>query len=1019
MLRLVFLTVFTAATLAFAVDSDRTIAQFHHTAWTIEDGVPGGIEMLAQTRDGYLWLGTSRGLFRFDGVRFDRYQPERGDPFPSQDIFSILATPDGGLWIGFRAGGATFLANGRGHTYGEKEGLPASSVNRFASDHEGAIWAGTNQGLFRFTNSRWEKIGAKWGFFAERAGNLFVDNQGKFWVNGNTDMYCLSPGAHIFQMRKLPYRWIMRQSPDGTHWLLEETKGVRAVSGPLAESYDLSKAELRLSIGTQLLVNGEGSFWMSIAEQGGVRRVSKPEQLPGRIVESTSSLIQKFTYKDGLSNDGVVDMLEDHESNMWIATRAGLDRFRRKNVVLGPFPPPTSGYNPLLVTDRRGIIWEGSGRTLLTPASDGVSVRKGPQLAQPAGLLGSLAAMTCGWRDFDGVVWLGGKGTLSRWTTGRIEDVELPDKDLAAGHWDIQSITGSRTGDLWVSIEQHGVYRRHNGVWAQYGNLPGLPKSTAIILWTDSTDRVWFGYLGNQIALVDGDRVRNFSSSDGLHVGNIQAIGGRGDHIWAAGQFGLALFDGKRFHTIAGEADSDFRGVSGVVETADGDFWLNQTTGLARIPAAEIANRLRDPHLGLQYDLFDFRDGLRGTATQTRPLPSAVQAGDGRIWISSSNGVYWVDPAHMQKNPTPPPVTIEAIYEGDQRFNAFEASRLSKLPQNLRIEYTALSLSIPEHVRFRYQLEGYDKGWQDVGTRRTAYYPKLPPGHFRFHVIAANNDGVWNQTGAVAEIVVPPAFYQTAWFEALCAFAGLTLLWGLYRYRVHQIAHEFNKRLEVRVSERNRVARDLHDTLLQSFHGLMLHFQVVSTLLPEGRAKEELEKTLERADVAIAEGRSVVYDLRSSASATNDLAEALNAVGNELSNDNAAIFNLMVEGQTRELQPIIRDEIYRLSREALSNAFRHARARHIEVEISYGPQAFRLRIRDDGEGIPAEVLDQGRAGHFGLPGMRERARQIGAELTIWSRPGAGTEIDLRLAATIAFGTPPRRSRFRLFRQKEV
>ena len=195
--------------------------------------------------------------------------------------------------------------------------------------------------------------------------------------------------------------------------------------------------------------------------------------------------------------------------------------------------------------------------------------------------------------------------------------------------------------------------------------------------------------------------------------------------------------------------------------------------------------------------------------------------------------------AHLQ-NPTPPPVPIEAIYEGVRRFSAFEASRLSKLPQNVRIEYTALSLAIPERVRFRYQLEGYEKDWQDVGTRRAAYYPKLPPGHFRFHVIASNNDGVWNQTGAVAEIVVPPAFYQAEWFEASCVLVGLGLLWGLYRYRLHQIAHEFNMHLEVRVSERMRLARDLHDTLLQSFQGLMLHFQVVSGLLPEGKAKEEL-----------------------------------------------------------------------------------------------------------------------------------------------------------------------------------
>ncbi len=418
---ILFLLLFAASHSALGLDSDRTIAQFYHTAWTIEDGVPGRIEMLAQTTDGYLWLGTFRGLFRFDGVRFERYEPERGDPFPSQDIFSLLATPDGGLWIGFRTGGATFLENGRGHSYGEREGLTESTVNRFALDREGAIWAGTTHGLFRltnsrFTNSRWEKIGTEWGFFAEQAGNLFVDKQVKLWLNGSTDLYCLPPGAHVFQMRKLPYRSVVRQTADGTLWLLEETKGVRAVSGPLAELYDESKAALRFSIGTQLLVDREGNFWMSVAEQGGVRRVSKPEQLQGRIVESTSGLIQKFTHQDGLSSDGIRDMLEDREGNIWIATAAGLDRFRRKNVVQGPFPPPTTPYSPLLVTDRDGIIWEGSGRSLLTAASDGVSVREGPQFAQPIGLLGSLAAMTCGWRDFGGAVWLGGKGTLTRWT---------------------------------------------------------------------------------------------------------------------------------------------------------------------------------------------------------------------------------------------------------------------------------------------------------------------------------------------------------------------------------------------------------------------------------------------------------------------------------------------------------------------------------------------------------------------------------------------------------------------------
>ena len=996
------LSLLAAARIAFGVDPSRTIAELYHSAWTVEDGAPSSIYALAQTKDGYLWLGTFNGLFRFDGVRFQRYQPERGDPFPSQSIVALFATPDGGLWISFRTGGVTFLENGRGHSYGESEGLPPQAINGFALDREGAIWAGTYRGLFRFMNSHWHKIGTEWGYFAERASPPFLDSQGRLWVNGYSDLYCLLPGAHVFNMRKVPNGWPLQQTPDGTLWMFDLDKGIRAVYGPLGEFYDRSKASVSPGLFPSL-VDREGGFWMSSGDIDGIKRLSNLSTLPNVPIERTSSLLQKFTHKDGLTSDFINRMLEDTEGNIWVATADGLDRFRRRHVVKVPFPTSKTNYEPLLVTDQKGIIWEGTRESLWTVASDGVSPREGPRIPLPIGVPRAWSEMTCGWLDLRGAIWIGGRGILTRWSEGRVENVEFPDKDAVAGHWDIQSITGNQAGDLWVVIEQHGVFRRRDGVWEQYGKRLGLPKSGGLILWTDSKDRVWFGYVGNRIALVDGDRVKILSSPDGLHVGNVLAIGGRGDHIWAAGQFGLALFDGSKFHTIAGEADADFRGISGVVETANGDFWLNMASGVARISAAEIANRLRDPQAKLQYDLLDFRDGLRGVATQIRPLPSMVQAGDGRIWISGSNGVYWIDPAHIYKNPVPPPVTIEAIYEGDRRFSAFEASRLSKLPQNVRVEYTALSLSIPERVRFRYQLEGYDKDWQDVGTRRAAYYPKLPPGHFRFHVIACNNDGVWNQTGAVAEIVVPPAFYQTAWFEALCAFAGLALLWVMYRYRLHQIAREFNMRLEERVNERTRLARDLHDTLLQGFQGLMLRLQAIDEALPEGEIKDELGRTLDRGDQVVVESRKAVHDLRLSTVVTNDLARAVQTMGDELSSAGSATFAMTVEGETRELHPIVRDEIYRITREALRNAFSHARANHIEAEITYGEQLFRLRIRDDGEGIEPAMLEKGRPGHYGLPGMRERAAEMGAKLDIWSGEGTGTEIDLSIAGSIAYG----------------
>ena len=269
----------------------------------------------------------------------------------------------------------------------------------------------------------------------------------------------------------------------------------------------------------------EGSFWASLVPGDGVRRISRPEKLPGRTTDSTSTVLQKFTRQDGLTSNAVEDVLEDHEGNIWIATSEGLDRFRRKNVFEGPFPTKTTYFNPFLVTDRKGIIWEGSDGSLLTVANDRASVREGLRLTPPF-WLPDWPSLTSGWVDFEGAFWIGGRGTLTRWTGGRPEKIEFPSGDAAASHMDVQSITGKRTGDIWVSIQQHGIYRRHKGVWEPYGGALGLPASFAAILSTDSADRLWFGYMNGQIALGDGDRVRIFSAADGLHVGNVLAIGG-------------------------------------------------------------------------------------------------------------------------------------------------------------------------------------------------------------------------------------------------------------------------------------------------------------------------------------------------------------------------------------------------------------------------------------------------------------------------------------------------------------
>jgi signal transduction histidine kinase len=404
---------------------------------------------------------------------------------------------------------------------------------------------------------------------------------------------------------------------------------------------------------------------------------------------------------------------------------------------------------------------------------------------------------------------------------------------------------------------------------------------------------------------------------------------------------------------------------------------------------------------------------------QAIPIPSEVhgvtKSSDGRIWFAAYDGVSVIDPHHLAENRLPPPVHIEQVITDEKPYEARNGMRLPARIHSLTIDYTALSLAIPEKVRFRYKLEGMDPDWREVVNDREVQYSNLGPGTYQFRVKACNNSGVWNEEGASLGFVIPPMWYQTNWFRALCAALFVVLLWAAYHMRVRQLAYQFNLRLEERVSERTRIARDLHDTLLQGFQALLPLFQAVIYKLPEGAvdARKTLEVAVDRASDAITEGRDAVQALRVSAVEQNDLAQAIRTLGEALAsgetNQSFPRFYVVVEGTSRNLHPILRDEVYRVTAEALRNAFRHAAAQTLEVEIRYDEKYFRLRVRDDGKGIDSDVLSQyGREGHYGLRGMKERAALVSGKLTIWSEADGGTEIELIIPGSRAYPKPTRR-----------
>lgn len=465
-----------------------------------------------------------------------------------------------------------------------------------------------------------------------------------------------------------------------------------------------------------------------------------------------------------------------------------------------------------------------------------------------------------------------------------------------------------------------------------------------------------------------------------------------------------------RFRELLGSEPKALRGITGLAEAANGDLWVNGEGGAARVAAAAIGQVLSQPtQQPLPVDLFTANDGYPGTGVQYPGLwPSLVVAPDGRVWLAGADGIAWLDPERLRRNPAPPQVVLESVNSDDYRQLTTGGVLLQANTRKLDVEYTALSYANPDRLRFRYRLDGIDDGWVDAGARRQAFYTNLEPGCYRFHVSATDGSGAWGSPGTVV-LTIPPTFMQSRTFTVLCVAAVTAALILVYQLRIRQIAARQRSRYEERLRERERIARELHDTLLQGTQGLILNVHQAARQIHEGEAAHRLlQQALDQADAVMAEGRDRIQDLRIGWDSRLDLSESLAAVGHELARGREVAFCAKVEGRARPLSPLARDESYRIAREALLNAFEHAQAPTIELQVIYGEEALRVRVRDDGMGIEADAVARGaRPGHWGLVGMRERATGISARLDVWSKRGAGTEVELVIPATVAYASPSR------------
>ncbi|MYM21845.1 hypothetical protein GTP46_04160 [Duganella sp. FT135W] len=957
----------------------------HHMSWTAREGAPQMVMTMTQTRDGWLWLGGAHGLYRFDGSHFERYA-EPGQPLPSAGISILNAFDDGALWIGYRYGGASVLSQGRLRNYSERDGLPASApVWGLEQDGSGRMWAATTRGLFYLEHEHWLAAGVAFAAPVAAYKTLMRDRDGNLWAQGDEGVYTLKRGARQF-IKSSPDAGtgVLFQVPDGGVWSWNAPRNrFRQLAGNSAGNWPVHGDV------ASLLFDSRGDLW--------VGRLASVEY-------HTRQQVQQSGQADGLSGRWVAAMFEDREGSIWISTATGIDRYRRKRIAAVPLPEVTD-VNPL-AADANGAVWVG--RHHLAPADGAAFVTTTLWPKTEAGWGGD---PVCLYLDPRGALWLASYGRLWQVNGKQHRQLALP-RGLETGM--IASMSSDDNGELWAAIVPHGLYRRDaQGDWHDVAADTGLPGETPRVLASSAEEGLWLGYPRSRVLQLHNGHWHRYSSDDGLNIGMVESLHLKGRHVWAGGENGVALRQGGRFLPVSGVDGVNFEGVSGMVELDNGDLWLNAGAGLYRIAAGEIAPLESTPGYRVRYERLDSLDGLVGNAPVRYPVPSMILATDGYLWLSTTAGVFRLDPA-LREPPRPAaPVLIRGIGPPGQVRAVQSAVRLPPGTTALQMDYTALALAMPERVAFRYRLEGVDTQWQQVGARRAAYYNNLGPGNYRFSVAATNYHGDWSEQATTLDFSIAPTMTQSMWFRISCALLVLAACWMLYRWRLHDFALQVSGRLEERIKERERIARELHDTLLQSVQGMILHVHAAAVRLPPPEpARVLIEEALQKADDALAEGRERVRDLRANDQHEQDLAAAIGMAAWRLRSADSAPPQIVVSGVLRQLHPLVYEEVLAIACEAIANAYLHATASRIEVRLHYGARALQMTVSDDGTGVPAEVIAAGgRDNHWGICGMFERAERIKAKLLLDSQARNGTVWRLTLSGRLAYQPLARRSWF--------
>ena len=979
----------------FGLDPSLDVSQYAHMSWKIREGFSkGAIYSIAQTPDGYLWLGTEFGLLRFDGIRNVPWPP--GDQhLPQGTIRRLLVARDGTLWIGADKGLASWKSGKLIH-YPE---LAGQFIFALLEDRDGTILVGgsgiPNGKLCTIHDGSVNCYGDD-GSFGRAVLALYEDGKGNVWVGVKDGLWRWKPGPPKF--------YSLPGEPDGIQALGEDAGGELLVGwkGKIyrfvdnkAEAYSIRLTARQFRV-TSMLRDRNGSLWIGTQDRG--------------LVHVHQGRTDVLSPAEGLSGRDVYTLFEDHEGNIWVGTINGLDRFRDFAVTTFTV---NQGLSQALVgsvlADKDGSVWLGTYGGLNRWEQGQITIRaigspkRDNNINSPQSLF----------QDDRGRIWVstfGGFGYLEN-------DRFVPIRGVPGGN--VLAIAQDTAGNLWVDNEALGLFRVSPGreirqiSWADLGHK----DHASVVVADPRRGGLWIGFfLGGIAHFSDGQVRASYSAADGLGAGRVSDFHfDSGGTLWVSTEGGLSGIKDNRIATLTSKNGLPCDTVHWAIEDHGHSLWLYTGCGLVRIARSELdkwaaaVDKSQDTSLPIRVTVFDSSDGVRSLSHPSHYHPQVAKTKDGKLWFLPWDGVSVIDPNNIPFNKLPPPIHIEQIVADRKTYDTASDTkanlRLPPLIRDLEIDYTALSLVAPEKNRFRYKLEGLDKDWHDVGNRRQAYYTNLPPRHYRFRVAAANNSGVWNEEGAFLDFAVAPAYYQTNWFRALCVLTFMAMLWTIYKVRVRALERRQavleQHQTEIRAlneqmikgqeAERMRISGDLHDGVLQQITSLTLRLGKVRRQIPPDSEATATVNSLQQQLIQIGTDiRHISHELHPALLQESGLPAALSSYCEEFSNVRGLPVSCETDESVRELSPGAALCLYRIAQEALGNAAKHAAAKKIEVRLTRADGRVRLAVSDDGAGC--DPNQTGKSGGLGVINMRERVLQLRGTFEFDSTPGRGTTV---------------------------